>query len=394
MKQKLTLYPDTFLWIKSETGLIYNSKYFTLFEFKVTKNISNLCSRLLEFSNLYTIEVDSSVLCEDEQKFINKIISSKCGKLSPADTLIISLPPLLNIQKDVNKLIRDKSRGIGEGVLKYFTSLTIQTGGEYKNNEYYKQTIYPAHTNDLVSLETLSKILEEYSTPYLSLINIVIPNLKQCFDINALLKVLKYYKGICILTPVDTSNSEAILRIINEDVKVKLIYDNSESIHSKSLSDINGLSYKFIIRNIKEYNTYYNTVQELDLNKYEMVPVFDYNMDFFEENVFLLKKDLIGSKLSRREVFIHQAINTNFFGNITIMPDCKVYSNVNCPAIGCITDSVYDIILHELENNYAWRLLRTKEPCNECVWQWMCPSPSNYEFIIGKQNICSIKQLV
>lgn len=391
MKQKLTLYPDTFLWIKNETGLIYNAKHFTLFEFKVTPTIATLCGKLSEPSNLYTIELDLSVLSSDEQKFINDIISSKCGKLSSSDTLIISLPPLLNIQKDVNKLVRDKYRGMGEDLLKYFTSLTIQTGGEYKNNEYYRQTNYPAYTKDIVSLNTLSKILEKYSTPYLACTNIIIPNLKQYSCIDSLLDVLKCHKNSCIVTPAETSGTETVLRIINENIRVQLIYDNPESIHSKLLPDISGVSYKFIIRNIDEYNLYYTAVRKLNTDKYEMIPIFDHNMDFFQENVFLSKKDLENSKLSRREVFVHQAINTNFFGNLTIMPDGNVYSNVNCPCIGSITDSVYDVILGELEQNYAWRLLRITEPCMGCIWQWICSSPSNYEFIIGKQNLCTVK---
>lgn len=39
----------------------------------------------------------------------------------------------------------------------------------------------------------------------------------------------------------------------------------------------------------------------------------------------------------------------------------------------------------------AYFLKRVQNPCNACIYQWLCPSPSNYELAIGKPNLCHVK---
>lgn len=93
-------------------------------------------------------------------------------------------------------------------------------------------------------------------------------------------------------------------------------------------------------------------------------------------------------KLCKREIFLHQAINSNNFGRLTIMPDKNIYSNINYPPLGTIDNNIYELIQKELIINYSWRRVRDCYPCNECIWQWICPSPSNYEIVIKKNNLC------
>jgi pseudo-rSAM protein len=114
---------------------------------------------------------------------------------------------------------------------------------------------------------------------------------------------------------------------------------------------------------------------------------------FFEENVFINQNDILETKLSKREIFAHQAVNTNFFGTLTILPNGEVYSNLNCKPIGAINDSIYDLIITELDKNYSWRLLRNQKPCTDCLFQWLCPSLSNYELVIERINLCNINYL-
>jgi hypothetical protein len=42
-------------------------------------------------------------------------------------------------------------------------------------------------------------------------------------------------------------------------------------------------------------------------------------------------------------------------------------------------------------NGNAWLRIRGNEkPCNQCVNRDLCPSISNYELVIGKNNLCNI----
>lgn len=39
-----------------------------------------------------------------------------------------------------------------------------------------------------------------------------------------------------------------------------------------------------------------------------------------------------------------------------------------------------------------WMKIRNKKPCSNCIYQYLCPPPSKYESMIGKMNLCHIKE--
>ena len=88
---------------------------------------------------------------------------------------------------------------------------------------------------------------------------------------------------------------------------------------------------------------------------------------------------------------MHQMLNTNNFGKLTIMPDGLVYANVNNKPLGCVEDTPYSLVHNELIKGQSWLKIRDMKPCCDYVYQWLCPSPSNYELVIGKSNLCHVK---
>ena len=133
--QKLTLFSDTFIWIKHDMGLLYNSKTFVSNEFMITSGISRMCLILLNINNLYSTEIDLTIMPEEERNFINMITSRGYGVINDINEKIVSFPPLLNIQNEIERSLKDKNLNLGEGILKYFTSLTIYTGGNCGNSD-------------------------------------------------------------------------------------------------------------------------------------------------------------------------------------------------------------------------------------------------------------------
>ena len=133
-------------------------------------------------------------------------------------------------------------------------------------------------------------------------------------------------------------------------------------------------------------------IDRFQIEKYRLNPVYTGgNIRFFEDNVFLTKEDILSSSLSVKDFFVHQAMNTNDFGKINIMPTGDVYANVNHPALGNIyTNSIYEIVNKEMEEGASWFRIRNYAPCNECVYQWLCPPLSDYEIAIGRLNLCHV----
>jgi hypothetical protein len=52
-----------------------------------------------------------------------------------------------------------------------------------------------------------------------------------------------------------------------------------------------------------------------------------------------------------------------------------------------------DNILHkEVEEGLSWFRIRNQTPCTDCVYQWFCPLPSNYEIAIRRPNLCRMNK--
>ncbi|MDR1199885.1 MAG: hypothetical protein LBK94_12900 [Prevotellaceae bacterium] len=168
MNKKLTIYSDNFIWIKGAKGLIYNPRNGDYLLFDVTDEIENICNQLNIYSNLYGINLDVDSLHPTTREFVQNIIDKKFGFINSIETEIISLPPLLNILNDVEKLKQDKTRSEGENILSYFSTITLYTGGICKNKDYYKQTFYPYCSDKILQAKKITDFLNEIKSPYLN----------------------------------------------------------------------------------------------------------------------------------------------------------------------------------------------------------------------------------
>ena len=109
-------------------------------------------------------------------------------------------------------------------------------------------------------------------------------------------------------------------------------------------------------------------------------------------NVFLTKEDILSAPMTIKDLFSCQAMNIYDFGKINIMPNGDAYANLNHPSLGNIYKcSLYEITQKEVEEGISWFRIRNQKPCTDCVYQWLCPTPSNYEIIIDRSNICHMK---
>ena len=133
-------------------------------------------------------------------------------------------------------------------------------------------------------------------------------------------------------------------------------------------------------------------IEEYNISNYQLNPVYtSENIQFFEKYVYLSREDVLSNPISIRDIFIHQTMNTNDYGKLSLMPNGDVYANLKHPKIGNIkVDNIDDIVLREMKRGQSWFRIRNQEPCNKCVLQWLCPSPSDYELAIGRPNLCGV----
>jgi pseudo-rSAM protein len=151
------------------------------------------------------------------------------------------------------------------------------------------------------------------------------------------------------------------------------------------------VTWAFTVTSTGQHDFVSSFLEEAGIKNYTIIPLYTgRNRKFFEENVYITQDELDDIQLSKREVFANMTLNIHFFGKLTVMPDRKIYSNVNDPPLGTIGDPIYDMIYKEMTERKTWFRLRDMKPCCDCVYQWLCPTPSNYESVIGKPNLCHV----
>ena len=89
----------------------------------------------------------------------------------------------------------------------------------------------------------------------------------------------------------------------------------------------------------------------------------------------------------------NSVLNKINFGQLFILPNNKVYSNINERSLGSLSqNSIQELIYKEMTQRNNWMKIRNKKPCSNCIYQYLCPPPSKYESMIGKMNLCHIKE--
>lgn len=172
--------------------------------------------------------------------------------------------------------------------------------------------------------------------------------------------------------------------IINNYSTLIKLYDFYQS-NSKDITIV------FPVKSLKEFNYAVSITEENKIDNYNIIPIYDgKNIKFFEDNVYLSQDDFDNIKLCKRQVFANMTLNVHDFGKFTILPDAKIYSNVNFIPLGSLGDPIYNMIYNEMTERKTWFRSREMEPCCNCIYQWLCPSPGNYELAIGKPNLCHL----
>lgn len=393
-KTYLYLYPDTFLWTQKKEGLVYNSKNNCIFRFN-NNTIRDTIQSLQDMKNLYCVEISNiDAYSVELKKFINSLEKCKAGKLvrmSEDCPKPVVLPPLLNLQYEIARLQKESPEMVGENISDYLHELTV-----------WINTVSD-HTGMIESINTntFNRILNIASNSHLSHIHLKGTDI---FEFSGLVRFMD------ILEQMESKKSVYVkLENLNQKVLSKNIFSSSQFVlvievkNFENLQKINEIASKinkqginaqwtFQIRNEEEYQKAEIWIERYSLVNTEIKPVYTCeNLQFFENNIYLTEEDLKTPILSKREVFAHQALNTNDFGKLTITPDGKVYANPYFPTLGFIEDDLRELIYKELTVGQSWRRIRDMKPCCDCVYQWLCPSPSDYELAIGKPNLCHIE---
>jgi pseudo-rSAM protein len=385
--------------------LLYNTK---TGEYMETDSLigCRLIDDVYKPENLGTINLTGIYLENDEAiNVVNNIIKRDFGRVINVESDMpepINLLPILNLQDDVDRLKGDKEHNMGEKSLYYLNELNI-----YLNNScslncsycdlYSKQTksCYKEKRNVNIQPIKIKEILNSLEYSSLKNINFLGGNIFLYPYWNELTELLRSY-DFDFHYWIHIENMQNENRILGQKKEMIINFPVNRGLveqYTKTHRSDEQINYHFFIEEDTQYNELELIVKTYNINNYKIVPIYTgSNISFFENNIYLEKKDIFSTPIPHRIIFCNQKLNSNYFGKLYILSDGSVKANMNVAILGNIyKNSILEIIEKELIKNTAWRIVRTLKPCNQCLYQYLCPPPSNYETIIGKPNLCHVK---
>ncbi|MDR2010349.1 MAG: TIGR04150 pseudo-rSAM protein [Bacteroidales bacterium] len=374
-----TIEPYVYVSVGKNAALLYNTldgNTIPVKQQKIRKLIGDLyrkdnCGVILLTGNHIDDKDMQSFIIDLRNKFMGDIIDTSLSSGKP-----VQLMPKLNLQTDIKRLKQDEFRSTGEHIMQYLQETTV-------------------HFDNKINADTYCKFLSQI--PRWNKLRLV--NLWDYEQRNTLMNFLILSSVMTvIITPYDKITVQN-LSLINIDIfKLHIIIDfpaDMQQLH-EAWTVLSGqkcpAQFVFKIASDKDYEQSEIIIDQYNIKDYKLEPVYTgNNLSFFEKNIFLTEEDILSEPLSMREIFARQALNTFDFGKIHVMSNGDVHANLNQPVLGNInTHNIQEIVYKEMNEGKSWLRIRDQKPCTDCIYQYLCPSPSNYEIAIGKPNLCHV----
>jgi len=411
MELFLTVYPFVYISKYNNDTLFYNTISGESAIFKDNIFIAELARNLEEQEYacvINKVEIDEL----NKVDFLKILVEKNLGyyidkqrlKISPVTTRCVEI----NNQNFVaqfrnNEYIMENLREITFHINNEMGNQITSTR-QLKNLKSPKQFLFPIYespTSELL-LSKIEKVIEKIEINKLN-INIIGGNIFRYSQIESLINFLNkttfnifyyfHYKDWI------EEHSQRILPLINEhDIKIILIdfpFKEAQFKLWEAVVEQKNVRIEFIVENNDQMEEAEMIINRFKLNNCIFRPYYNGdNYDFFKENVFVNEEDILSVKESLFELVAKKISNPTFFGKFTIDAHENVYSNMNLPPV-CNIDSlnleylIYDLISKE---DSIWLNSKFKEkPCNKCIYKLLCPPVSNYDLVMNKHNLCTVK---
>lgn len=411
-KYWLLLEAYAFVWIENEEVLFYNSLSGGSFKCKITDALKPIIKELLNENNLYCVEITQRSLSHvDIYSLVKKLRNLFIGDLysqSEFSGKPLVVVPRLSINEDLKNEVEDLNNVelFGQKILNNLYQITFYLTGKCQLNckycqKVHKQFVWCKKCNSSIDYNKIQNLLLQLKHSNLSQLNLVGGNPFNYYAFAELLKSVKQYsfkKNIYVHYKSIVCVKEISKCEFDKSFTIKVLVDCpiDKNILMRWMNlNYENVEFVVMITSLKDFEDV-NAVSELnDCRVFYMPFYIESNLPFFEQNVYYNENDLQHIVWTKKDIFAHQVLNTNFFGSLMVDSDGKIYSNFNYFPIGEIDEDMAIIVSREMKEGEVWHKTRNNIPvCKDCIYKYLCPSPSNYEIIIGKNNLCHINNVI
>ena len=366
------------------------------------RHLKDLLQAVYEPKNLGVVEFPQELWKQEgTHALIEQMLSLHMAGLIPIDReqgKPINFLPRLNLQKDV-----DKAVSIGElslvvdDLLSYLSRLTLCLGGGRLCPSYLSR-VWREQEAHWMSPSLLYSLLEQARHSRLKQVGLYADSMfrhPQIKEILGLLENYEYDYQLWMSAKHYLQHQEQIkmcLRSMKCICHLSLLASATEleDLARMSEEDVPLSSWHFLIEDEAQYAHVEQFTERWGIGQSELVPIYTGdNLPFFEEYIYLSEDDIFSEPIEMRRIFCNQKLNSNDFGALTVLPTGECRVSMNTPALGNLPQSsLLEILYKELTTNTAWRKTRNSGKCQKCFFQYLCPPPSSYEQVIGREDLC------
>lgn len=377
--------------------------------------IVKLIKKLDSEKNLLVIKLTEKELQNPEiSEFVKEVRADYAGDLidtSYSQKRPIQMRPRVKIQKDVEEVTDDGESFMGEGIMENLSEISLYLTDRCSRDcsfcrDGYKQflTCTKGRGSGVreLEIEKIEQFISETGGSSVFRFNILggdIFSYPQFAAVVRLLdkttKVKTYYTHYLDL--IDREDELALigndLSYLNVMVDFPVSQEELEKAASLCKQRVKNFEFVFVIQEEKEIEITQNICSRLNIGAVSFKPYYNgKNLDFFKENVFSRKEDLWLSKPGLKDIYTRMKVNTDHFGKVTVLSSGAVHANVTRGKIGVLgRDSLYDVVFKEMYEGKSWRKPRSKvAPCKSCIYCFLCPPVSNYEYALKRHNLCEM----
>lgn len=418
IKYWFSIEPYVHISLKKNSLLLYNTLSGKALEYNFPNDekpkIPMVFKKLQSDKNLQVIsltELDlqapviSGIVKDTRKYFMSELINADFSKGKP-----VQLNPETTIVKDIDKLNNEFNRSGGEDIMGYLTEISLYINNTCSQNcsvcgAGYRQ--FPCCASrknkngilDPVKIQNLFSLLICASLRNINILGGDIFAYPEFEELTAFLNRLRIKKTFYNHYLNFQAESEKLKQINPRSSLIKILVTyplNPEGLKT-ALETVTKtpLRYEFIfiIRDEQEYQQAEEAAKAIQISYYSYQPLYvEENLEFFKENVFIGKNEILTSKPKMRDIHINSVVNKLNFGRLTIFDNGDMYANVNEPRLGVLgKNSVHEVLYKEIVHGKSWRRVhRNVKPCNNCTFQSLCPPLSNYSYAIGRNNLCHV----
>lgn len=391
----------TFVFKDSRNYFLYNSESGDKIISARTNQLDKFMEQIQNVNNMYCVPIENVSPDSEVMNLIDTLRNKYMGDLVVSNTSPVGIAPIFKCHSD--KPQEDIFYSLGTSIMSLVNEMTFYINGQCSQNcnfcnKYYKQFVCCHKSNNRLKLEDIISKIENYSSTAFVKTNICGGNIFLYEKINELISYLQsnnvksnFYFNYLNWDEKYINLLDSYLFYFHIHINFPIVDESLQKIMN-SIEQVKGkVHFTFIVTSNKEYELTEELIFKYELDWVDILPFYNENLSFFKDFVYTNISDIIAAKPNKHEIFKRQQVNTYDFGKLIINSSGDIYANINHPTIGHIKEEVTQIVLRELQRGESWKRLRTQYPCNNCIYQYLCPSPSSYEIVIGRNNLCNIK---